>query len=356
MPWILAGDLAEIAVALIAFLILEIVVYLIRGIAVVLPGASLITLGISLRGAFLAAAQPVDDYLTGIAIGRLQAVQNWINGIAYLSVELFDGVKSVADTISGDVAHLYNQVIPNAATHAQGSATSYTAQEITTLQREIATARTDFGKLAAADSAAEYAKAERSIATVHHELVAIAASGVTTAERYADTQVASLRATVKHDLAAAKLYTDQQLRDLAPPIPGAQGRTGAQGAQGVAGAAGAAAGAIAIPTGAAIPSGLTVQDITTGAIAGVGTAVAVIAAEIESCMVRTCAGNNNLQNLLGDILGLASLAEIGAFLAEIISDPAAAEAKYAGVFSAAVQPLVTGGGDVWTAIESVIGI
>ena len=140
------------------------------------------------------------------------------------------------------------------------------------------------------------------------------------------------------------------------PRVGAQGAQGVQGVPGAVGAAGAAAGAIAIPTGFDIPQGLTVEDITTGAVVGVGTAVAVIAREVEQCMVRSCSGPNNLSNLLQDILGFASLAEVAVFLQQVVSDPRGAEASIEPYLKSTVQGLVAAPNDIWGAIESVLGI
>lgn len=103
------------------------------------------------------------------------------------------------------------------------------------------------------------------------------------------------------------------------------------------------------------PLSATVAGLV-GTVAGIGAAVAALTSEFESCAVTTCEGPNNLQGLLQTLLGLTSIAAFGAFLEQAISDPSDAVSEYEGQLSSVVSGIVTGGGDIWSAIESALGI
>jgi hypothetical protein len=118
--------------------------------------------------------------------------------------------------------------------------------------------------------------------------------------------------------------------------------------------------ALPAPVSIPLPGGISTVVHTLGelatAVVGVGAAAVAITSEFDSCAVTTCAGPNQLQGLLGSLLGLVGLAEFGAFLEQVITNPAGAEQQYSSLFAGIVTPLVSGGGDVWSAIESVLDL
>lgn len=59
------------------------------------------------------------------------------------------------------------------------------------------------------------------------------------------------------------------------------------------------------------------------AVAGLAGYVAKLGQDVEQCMVTRCAGPNNWQNLLKDLLGLGDLAAISALLYEMATEPEA---------------------------------
>lgn len=312
MPFVLAPEFAAVAAAALLAMLCIAAYKFIQAIGAVLPTFNLGVVKIPIGKWFTSITSPVVSWLVGATNTLWADAGWWMHGIAYIASGFANDVASLFSHVFGQVDHVVTVTIPQALGHAAGSATHFVEQEIGTLHRDIATATTAIEKVASGDAARALAKAEGFAGTVKASLTKLVAHDLTIGERYADQK-----------LAEAKAYVDGAIKAL-PAIPGKL----------IAG--------IDYATPAAV-----------GVVAG---AVAAVASEFESCAVTSCDGPNNLSNLLKGILGFASLAEVGVFLEKVINDPAAAEAQYAGVFSGIVSPIVTGGGDVWSDIESVLGL
>lgn len=334
MPWALGAGVGEVAAALLLFLLCVAVTYMIKAIAASLAAIPIPIVGRWISGAFTTITNPVVSWLVGASNELWQDAEFWARGIAWLATGLFGDVKSVLNALFGQVDHVVNSVIPGAAAHAQSTANGYTHQEAAAIGRQIATATTKIEGVASADSAQALAKANSHAGTIESHLTRIVAHDLTVAKTYTDHQVSALRRALTGEIGAAN-----------PALPGE---------------------ATAIPSGQPapisipLPSEITALPAAVGAISldlvGVKAAVAAITSEFESCAVTSCAGPNNLANLLKGILGFASLAEIAVFLSDVINDPAGAERKYAGEFSAIAAPFITGGTDIWGALESVLAL
>lgn len=334
MQWALVGGFGEAGAAAFCALLLTGAIYLIRAIAAALPKINLGFFTIDLPRYFNAVAQPIESWLVGATNELWADAEWWMRGIGWTLTQMFDGMRDLFEHQAGFIDHIHNAVIPQAGAHALSAAATYANEQSATLRRDISAARADFAKLAQADSDAEYAKAERALATVHHELVAISATGVRTAEKYADREVA-------------------KLRDYVNSLPHVTGATGAAGAAGTAGVSG---GAVALPD---VPAILGISDIPlslVGAVTAVGTAVVALAKEFDTCAVRSCAGPNNLQNLLNDILGLGELAAFASFLDDAINHPGQVEKEYADKFRSIYETVTGAGGGVVSELEAVLSL
>lgn len=287
MPFVLAGDLGLFAAAMLLMLLAIAVSYLVRAIAAALPRIDFAFVHIDFGAIFLAVAQPVASWLTTAALNLFHTAEAWMRAIAYTFVGLFDEVKNAIGTLFSHVDHVVGTTIPQAISHATGHAAAYVDQEIAALRREItnsaSTFATDIGKA----GAKELAKSEALVKSAGAAAVVIGAKAISTSEDYADAEIAKLKAYVDGAIGAIHLPNLESI--------------------------------------GAAPAALV------GTVAGVAAAVAAITSEFESCAVTSCDGPNNLSNLLNGILGFAGLAELGAFLADVINNPASAEQEYASV-------------------------
>lgn len=315
MPFVWAGELGVAGAAFLAALLCMGVYLLLRAIAAALPKINFAVITIDFGKIFLAIVSPAVWLLTHAAEGLFSVAEAILRSIGWMLTELFDGIKDVLGLHATQVAHIYNSVIPEQAQHAASSAAGYTAGRVAELRQEIATTRTDLEHLAAADSASEWAKAEKLVGTVRHELTAISATGVRTAERYADGQVHKLSGELEKEIADLRA----KVGVAAPPSEVV----------------------VSPPVAAPVPvagADLSTQvGLLTGTVAGIATSVATLTSEFESCAVTSCAGPNNLSSLLQGLLGIADLAVVGAFLAQLIHSPAAAVDEYASVFEGLVS-------------------
>lgn len=357
MPFVIAPEVGAILVAAFLALVCYGVIYLIKAIAQALGTFHVGPISIPIGKWFMDLVSPVVSLLSTAANNLVTSVEFLWHGMVYLATGLAQDVLNLFGVHQAQIEHLNNSVIPNAVKSAQDHATAYAGGQIATLHSEITAVSGDVTRAQSAAEAVALADARKYSSAVEASLSRIAAHDLTVAKTYTDTEATEIRKAIAHALSEAHAYTDHQIGLLAPPRVGATGQTGArgatgqagtiglqgeqgiqgqQGATGATGAAGAAAAGISIPTGAAIPAGLSVTDIETGAVAAVGTAVAVIAKEFDSCAVTTCEGPNNLTNLLQQLLGGVSLVEIAAFLSDVINNPAGAEATYSSVFAGLV--------------------
>lgn len=312
MPFVLAPELAAVAAAALLAMFCIAVVYLIRAIASALGTFHVGPINIPIGKWFSAITSPVVSWLVGATNELWADAAWWMHGIAYIATGLFDDVTSAIGHAFGFVDHIVTSTIPQAITHVGGAAAGYVNQAIRTIHTDIASATTAIEHVASGDAARALAKAEGFAGTIKASLTRIVAHDLTTAERYTDGAVADVRTWVDGEIAKIHLPTLESI--------------------------------------GAAPAALV------GTVAGIAGAVAAVASEFESCAVTSCDGPNNLGNLLKGILGFASLAELGVFLSKVINDPAAAEAEYAGIFTGLVDPFITGGGDIWSALESVLSL
>lgn len=312
MPFVLPVELVAIAASVLLACLCMAVVYLLKGIAAALPRIDFAFVHIDFGKIFLGIVNPVISWLVGATNELWADFEWWMRGIAYITVGLFNDVKSLFASTAANITHIVTNVIPNTITHVGGEAARYANQQVATLERDIATAARDFERVASRDAAQALARAKSLVAGAERDITRVGAHALSTAEAYTDREIAKIRPVV-NDITQVITALPREL---------------------VAG----------------------IDYVTPAALAGTVAAVAAITSEFERCAVKTCAGPNNLNDLLNGILGLAGLAEFGVFLNEVISHPAAAEQEYANVFAGLVTPLIGGGGDIWTAIESVLAI
>jgi hypothetical protein len=80
----------------------------------------------------------------------------------------------------------------------------------------------------------------------------------------------------------------------------------------------------------------SIEGLLAGAITASIAGVLARVVALEKCSVSACeGGNNNFGDLLKAALGFAEFAGVGAFLAQLIDNPAGAEAQYAGLIQGA---------------------
>lgn len=335
MPFVplLAGLDPVVAALLLTLLVLGIAA-LFSAMALAFEHISIPLVGRWIAGAFRALTAPVVNVLGVQATAHAPTLESWLRATSYIGTGLANDIKAVFNLQAQLITYLYREAIPAQGKVATGEATRYVNDQVSTLQHAITAARTDLTHLAAADSTAEYQRAEKSVAGVHRELVAMNATAIRTAEHYADKAIAKLSGELAHEIA------------------GLRAKVGAPSATAPA----TTAPPVAVPQPVAGTDLSTQVGVNTAAIAAVGVAVAALTREFESCAVTSCSGPNNLSSLLSSILGFASLAEIAAFFSDAISDPAGAAVKYGADIQGLVTPFEHAGGDVWGAIEQVLGI
>lgn len=312
MQWALVGGLGEAGAAALLALLCIAVSYMLVAIGKAIEATSVPIISSGLAKVWNAITGPVVSWLVGATDELWSDAEWWMRNISVAFDWMWDDIKGAFATDAAFISHLFNTVIPDAAGHAVSSAAGFVNQEISTLHRDIADATTAIERVASGDAARALAKAEGFAGTIKASLTKLVAHDLTIGERYADEK-----------LAEAKAYVDGAIKAL-PAIP----------AKLVAG----------------------VDYATPAAVGIVAGAVAAIASEFESCAVTSCDGPNNLSSLLKGILGFASLAELGVFLDKVISDPAGAEAEYAGVFSGLASGVISSGTDVWADLEKVLSL
>ena len=310
MPWALVGGLGEAGAAALLALLCIAIVYLLRAIAAVLPRINLVVATVDLGKIFSDITSPVVAWLVGATNELWSDAEWWMRGIAYVATAIFDDVKGALQTDAAFIAHLYNEVIPAAASHAQGTATNFTTQETKAITNDISSVHVTVDRALSRELAQQWVSEQHLTRTTKSALLATIGATLIHAEHYTDTQLHTLARHLQGEIGAAAP------RYGAPPV--------------------AIPGPVAAPVALPSPVPVAVPGIDVGAlattVAATATAVATLTAEFESCAVTSCAGPNTLSSLLNGILGFVSLAEIAAFIAEIINSPAAAERKYAGYF------------------------
>lgn len=289
MPFVLAPELVAIAASVLLAVLCMAVVYLIRAIAAALPKINFAFVHIDFGKIFSSIAAPAVSWLVGATAELWSDFEWWMHGFAYITVGLFDDVKSLFETHAGQIAHIVTSVIPHAIEHIGSDAASFTKQEVATLERDISSAARDFEKVASKDAAQALAKAKSLVAGAEADITRVGAHAISTAETYADTELAKLRG-----------YVDDAIRAIPHPNLDSIG---------------------------AAPAALV------GTVAGVAAGVFALTKEFEECAVTSCDGPNNLSSLVNGLLGLSGLAAFAAFLDDVVNNPVAAEAEYSTVFT-----------------------
>lgn len=251
-----------------------------------------------------------------------------------LKVQLTRSISDLSDTVAAD----YHSAL--AAAQADATAALNTARGL------IQDAKTEAENIAAADLAKVQGLLQSAINTTNatvDKLTGTVAADFTQAEQYAQAQVAAGVKTVTDELdSTAKALSSSIATAAAAAQAGIAGAV--QAAQADANAAlgkaegvieGALGGIYTDLTGKAIALNgdlSAIEGLLAGAITGAIAGVVARVAHLEKCSVGVCEDSpNNFGNLLHDALGLASMAGVGVFLAELIHDPKAAEQKYADV-------------------------
>lgn len=314
MPFVedLAGDVGLAGAAAFLALLCFGVAYLLAAIGKGIEATHIPLVSSGLASIWRNLTAPVQGWLTGWGASLFRYAEGWLRAGAFLAVGLFDDVIAAVVRQADNIAHLYNEVFPQGVSHAVSQATGYINQEIHAIRGDIADATTTIEKAATADAARALAKAEGFAGTIKSSLTRIVAHDLTVAETYTDTAVAGVKDWAEGAIGAIHI----------PDISGLE----------------------------ASVAGLI------GTVAGVGIAVQAITSEFESCAVTTCDGPNNLSGLLNTLLGFGALADFAAFLESAITDPGGEATTVGAYLQGAVARFVTGGGDVWGAIESVLDI
>lgn len=307
----------------------------------------------AIKAAESAAGAVTAKAISDVELAISKAAKDTGQALTGVDAQIYKDVSAIEGGIANDI-----KAAAGAAVH---TAESYTDGAITTVTHYI---DHEIGDAEAIAAAATTALAK----TLGGQLSALAntvAQNLDTAEQYAKAQASSVYNQVESDLAgaeatlgagitAAQKAASAAAQAAASDLTTAEQFATSQVASGVAtaeqfastAAAGAATDAEQALEGAfgGLYQDLTGQSLanegdlsaTLGLVAGailtaVGSVAARVAA-IEECYVGVCSTNpNNFTNLLQDALGLISGVSVFAFLAELVQDPAGAEAKYADV-------------------------
>lgn len=310
MPVVLVGFVPLAAAALAALMAVG-VYLLVRAIANSLPSLSL-PFGISIKPGdwFQAIVSPVVGWIVHGAESAFHFVAHLIYGHAWLIEQFAQQAVAAVGHLGEQIAHIVNTAIPDAVRAAEHDV----ARAVNSLERTIARDATR----AADDLAHDISKVARSVYTsergivseLDHAIKSAVSTGVNEAVSEADRAIADLRS-----------YVDQRVGEADRAIADAE----------------------AIAKGAVADVGRLADrvDVNTGDIAKLlalvgGISVAGVLARvatIEGCYVRTCEPSSpqNLLNLLKGLGLLAEFAGVGAFLTEVVDDPAAAAQDYGGV-------------------------
>jgi hypothetical protein len=336
MPFVaeLAVDVSFAAVCFFLAGLLWAVIYLIRALHNGLAHISIPVVGGWIVGAFDAIANPVESWLIGAAGELASDAQWWVRGISWLANWLVGDIVSALHTDAAFIAHLFNTVIPSTITHVTSTVTTYADTGAATLAKGIADAErtlTHDISGAAAKAWSDLAAAEKSLT---HDITSDIAREWSNAERLVSKTKTTVLSAVGKAVTSAETYTDHQIGTLRKDLTDAIG-------------------AIHVPSLAGVEADVAAVGVS---VAGVAALAEATAAEFESCAVTTCEGPNNLQSLLSNLLGFASVAEIAVFLEQAISDPVGTANSASTDFQRLAAPFIGGSVDVWSALESVLGI
>ncbi len=329
---------AEVGLALVAFFV-GLLCYGVGGLLKAI-GAALGTIpllfGLSLPFGqwFDSITAPVADFFVGLGGSLLGTVTGIFNGIASSLVGVFNWFKDALVNHATQIEYLHNHGIPASAVAVVNTTNAYSDGQLQAVRTEVRAATVKWEAAHTYADAQTYIALERAAPSVEHAVLAGLGTALIAAEVHAQDLHDQLKVYVNDQVAGVKGWVDAGV--------------GAR-VQGIEGA-------IAIPTGTAIPN-IDVQDLVkTGAKVAIGTAVAVIATKIVECLVSNCPGNNNFADLLKLALGVTDFALFASFIEQVIQHPDVAAATAAGDIQSIVQPLIAGGGDIVSELESLFAL
>lgn len=295
----------------------------------------------------ISTAENYTDNAVGVALslvrGEIADAKSAVESdLRQAKTDLSRSISSLADT----VAHDYTSALQAAQQDAASA-----LQVATDL---INKAKAEAENVAQADANRVQQLLQQAIDTTDRtvsKLTGTVAQDLTAAEQYAQQQVAQGVSQVTGQLTATAQQLTQAINTgaaaaqagIASDLQAAQQDANTALGQAEQTVAGALGGIYTDITGRALAYNGDLTQVAgavglaiTGAIAGVVARVG----KLEKCSVGVCDDSpNNFSNLLKDALGVASVAGVGGFLAELIDNPAQAEQKYA----TAIAGTITGG-------------
>lgn len=234
------------------------------------------------------------------------------------AADLNNAISIVVSRIANDEQQLANLMdiatvqIPSEIQQAQQAAESQAHNELVAVVDQLVARLNDLQSQIIANANAE----QEALAAAKAAIATQQAQDLTTAEGFAVAQAASSLAASQMALAAQAAQQTAALQSQASAVS-----LQLQGIRDKQTIDEANIGAVTNVATVAIPL----------SIAAVSTSVATLAQEVTRCMVTTCEGPNNWQNLLQQALGVASFAEVAAFIGQAIKDPKGESAALASV-------------------------
>jgi hypothetical protein len=283
---------------------------------------------------------------------QLTVARRYADGLEHDAERFATGaVNDLSVTIGKQIAHLSHTVAAD-YTSALDAARSDAAGALATARGLISQAKTEAENVAQADATRVQDLLQKAIDATNgtvSRLTGTVAADLTAAERYAQGQVAQGVADVTAQLQQTASQLGASIAAAsAAATAGVAGaiQTAQQDANTALGSAeqalgGALAGVYGDLVGKAQAfngdlSGI--EGLLAGAITASIAGVAARVATLEECSVGVCATSRNpFSSLLKDALGLTELAGVGAFLTQVINDPAAAIRQDASIISGAVS-------------------
>jgi F0F1-type ATP synthase membrane subunit b/b' len=283
-----------------------------------------------------------DLHVTEQALSHdITAAKHLVEGEVHdLKVSLGRQIASLERTVAAD----YHDALRAARSDAAGA--------LSTARGLISQAKTEAENVAQADATRVQDLLQQAIDTTNGtvtRLTGTVATDLTAAERYAQGQVAQGVAGVTAQLQQTASQLGASIAAAsAAATAGVTGaiKTAQQDANTALGSAEQALGeALAgvygdlVGKAQAFNGDLSgIEGLLAGAITASIAGVAARVATLEECSVGVCPTSRNpFSSLLKDALGLTELAGVGAFLTQVINDPAAAIQQDAGIISGAVS-------------------
>ena len=250
-------------------------------------------------------------------------IGNWLNAIAYDGYHNLSSVIGVVSHLGDQIAHIVNTSIPDAIK-------AESANVFGVVDRDIGAVNTKIDGVASAAASALTGAIDHQFANI----LGIVDSDIGAVHTYVDNAVGK----AESDASSALSTVERTLTgDIGTAIQTAEAAAAAADAAlsrdlGAAIAAGEAAAASAAGVLGGEITSANAQIATIAASAAAALALArTVAGEFESCAVTSCEGPNNLANLLNQLLGIISYADLAAFISLAIGQPGKAAGEFAGV-------------------------